>query len=369
MAADIVPELYGKIKKEFNARISMNRSIQNIMKRIKDGTATSEDAHKYAEMIGEALSEVLLSNLGLENLPDETLYWNIADRTVRPMLKNNHKLVNNTASEIQKIIDKADGIGLNAITSAFPEYRVRDLIDKAVTENNPTKWFGEPVVNTTQSFYDDFVKANADFRYKAGMKPKVIRTLGSSGQRKSRGGRKYSIPCDWCIGLAGVYEYHSEPKDVYRRHEGCRCVVTFQNGKQRQNVWSKDIWEADEENLYKRKNHNAKPQKSYIDYNNEYDKIRINNGLLPLNLQFFAESDIKNQSSKSLKHGIMSLNKRIAEHEGHIKNPKNYISNWDEYDEVYKEGLVKHWEKEIKTFKTSIKEREKELKRRGISDE
>lgn len=37
-----------------------------------------------------------------------------------------------------------------------------------------------------------------------------------------------SDTCNWCKNLAGTYEYPDNvPKDVYRRHENCRCQVTY----------------------------------------------------------------------------------------------------------------------------------------------
>ena len=44
--------------------------------------------------------------------------------------------------------------------------------------------------------------------------------------------------------MAGRYEYGSEPKNVYRRHDNCGCMVTYENGRKRQNVWSKKTWEV-----------------------------------------------------------------------------------------------------------------------------
>ena len=47
--------------------------------------------------------------------------------------------------------------------------------------------------------------------------------------------------------MAGRYEYGEEPDDVYRRHDNCGCTVTFENGRKRQDVWSKREWEAPKE--------------------------------------------------------------------------------------------------------------------------
>lgn len=88
-----------------------------------------------------------------------------------------------------------------------------------------------------------------------------------------------------------------------------------------------------------------------------------------MNLQFFAEKDIKNQESGSLKRAIRKYQARIEEHETKIANPAEFYSNWDSYDERYQEGLKRHWNKEIRNFRQSIQDRIDELKERGDYDE
>ena len=44
--------------------------------------------------------------------------------------------------------------------------------------------------------------------------------------------------------MVGRYEYGDEPDDVFRRHDNCTCSVTYECGRQRQDVWSKRTWEA-----------------------------------------------------------------------------------------------------------------------------
>ena len=58
-----------------------------------------------------------------------------------------------------------------------------------------------------------------------------------------------------------------------------------------------------------------------------------------MNLQFFAESDIKNQESASLKRAIRKYEKRIAEHEEYLKNPKVHCLDWDKKSVASQEGL------------------------------
>lgn len=88
-----------------------------------------------------------------------------------------------------------------------------------------------------------------------------------------------------------------------------------------------------------------------------------------IGLQFFAESDIKNQESNSLKRAIRKYETRIASHQQKINNPSKYVEGWDDKDVREQRGLIKHWQKEIKNFQTSIDDRIVELKVRGDYDE
>lgn len=55
------------------------------------------------------------------------------------------------------------------------------------------------------------------------------------------------------------------------------------------------------------------------------------------NLQYFAEKDIKNQESSSLKRAIKKYQKRIDEHNEKIKNPEKYIEDWQSLSSMKQE--------------------------------
>lgn len=95
----------------------------------------------------------------------------------------------------------------------------------------------------------------------------------------------------------------------------------------------------------------------------------VKSGKIKSNLQFFAEKDIKNQESNSLKRAIRKYQKRIDEHNEKIKNPEKYIEDWESLSSMKQEGLKKHWKKEIRNFNNSIDDRVAELKERGDFDE
>ena len=229
---DLAPDLLLSIRTELEYEISRDSKIVAIENRIKNGTATLVDVHRYSEALGTNLSAVLRAYITIDKLPNGKFYYNIADKILRPLLEEAYRNVNDKAEQIQAIVDEAVDIGLKAIRPDFPEGRINGLIDKAVeAEEDYDKWLGEPIVNTVESFSDDYMKVNAQFRYDAGLEMAIVRNA------------HYKC-CEWCQNLEGVYDYGDYvPDDVYRRHEYCRCDVTFESnkGRYRQNVWTKEV--------------------------------------------------------------------------------------------------------------------------------
>jgi ribosomal protein L9 len=244
MATDVVPVLNEKIQTSFKSNVMKDRRIAQISKRIRDGTATLHDGHDYAERLGENLSKALSTNLTAATLPDGKLYYNIANRTITPALEENYNLTNEVAENIQKIVDAKQKIGLGTVKADFPKGRIQGLIDKMtaddITLEDALKWIKEPIINNSEAFFDDYVDANAKFREDVGLKATLTRTAEPGC-------------CKWCDALAGTYDYGSAPDDIYRRHEFCRCTVTYQVERRSQNVWSKRSWESSTDEIDRRK--------------------------------------------------------------------------------------------------------------------
>lgn len=129
---DITPKLYDEILRDFNKRIDEDGFIQSFSKKIDNKSATAEQVSTYARRLGEHGSEALCKYLTENNLPDGKLYWNIAERTIRPLAEVIHKLVCEAAVAVQLIDDEKSGIGLKPRTPAFPEERFNALINKVV---------------------------------------------------------------------------------------------------------------------------------------------------------------------------------------------------------------------------------------------
>lgn len=237
---DIVPELMDAIRADFSVRLADSPELAAILETIAKKTATFEDGHELAVIRGELLSETLQKIITPSVLPDGRFYFNIANRTVRPMLADNYTAINEAAALIQAELDAQAGIGLRAATPAFAEGRVAGLIDKLSAEDVPIeaalKFLGEPIVNCSEAFFDDYIMTNANARSRAGLAVTLIRTLGASEVRAYRAGRRtrtYRVPCPYCRNLAGSYTFSTaaEASPLFARHENCRCVITYTNAK------------------------------------------------------------------------------------------------------------------------------------------
>lgn len=228
---DIAPELLKEIQEDFNKQFEQNQRISEIQSKIDEGVATYKEANEYAIEVGEMLASAFQNNLSSAVLPNGQMYYNIAQKVIRPNMLNNYDLVTAVTNNIQAALNKAANIGIKAITPQLNEDKVDGIVRKisnAEQFDDVAAVLNEPIVTFTQSIIDDAIKANAEFQSKAGLQPKIVRTMAGGC-------------CKWCQEVAGTYRYPDEvPKDVYRRHQNCRCTVEFhpKDGKV-QNVHSK----------------------------------------------------------------------------------------------------------------------------------
>jgi len=239
MSNDISPTLLRVIIKDFKRYCNSSRRLLDIMKKIEKGTATQSDMYDYAAKIGECLSKAYKKHLTSKTLPNGRMYWNIAKSVVGPTLTNNYTLVNNTAIQIQKLINESNNIGINPLKSTLNTDRVDGFMNKMANADNfddVAYLLNEPIVNFTLSVVDDFIRENAKFHYDSGLKTQIIRISAHKC-------------CKWCSKLAGTYDYEqvsNKGNDVFRRHENCRCTVLFKSDKYMQNVHSKKEYSKDE---------------------------------------------------------------------------------------------------------------------------
>lgn len=244
-AQDVAPELLEAVRAAFERGMKQDKELVRLLERISTGEASFADAGEYAARVGEALSAAFGECLSSEVLPEGRMWYNIADRVVRPMLEEDHRLVTTAAAETITAQNREAGIGMTAQTVPVDEDRIQGLLDRVSSEPvyDDAAWLLDaPVVNFSQAAADETLKRNVGVMGKSGLRARIIR----KAEHKC---------CAWCSGLAGTYDYPGAPDDVYRRHERCRCVVEYDpgKGKQRQNVHSKEWTDAEKYDKLKNK--------------------------------------------------------------------------------------------------------------------
>jgi hypothetical protein len=239
---DITTELLQKLQNYFNEHFDGSDKVKALYEKVRTGVATYQECNEFSIEAGETLAKTFGQNLSSAVLPDGKMYYNIADRTVVPMLENNYSLVSQYCKEAQDLMNQKANIGIKAIVPKMNQDKIDGIVNRLTSEDqyDTIAWIlQEPVVNFSQSIVDDSVSSNAEFQYESGMKPKIIRSV-------------VGHCCEWCANLAGTYSYPDVPKDIYRRHDNCRCTVVYDPGdgkKNRQDVWTKQWGDTSQERI------------------------------------------------------------------------------------------------------------------------
>ena len=230
--ADINREFLDELQNEFNKRYLASKKINSLRKILSEGNATAENAFEFAKEVGNLRKLVLHDLITDDILNDGYLgYYNALDIFSKALL-DNYELINNYCKTAFTQVNKNAGINLNAVSVEYDQSKTDGIIECAVKDRytvtrDETE---EAVATNAKSYCDESVKKNAEFQYKSGLNPKIIRTaVGKT--------------CKWCQSLAGTYDYYEVSdtgNDVFRRHSNCDCLVVYSPNKGKyQDVWDK----------------------------------------------------------------------------------------------------------------------------------
>ncbi|MFH0580434.1 hypothetical protein [Streptococcus mitis] len=244
MEHDVLPSILKEVQERFERDFGKSEIVRNAFAALKGKKATYKTANEFAIEIGDILSKALGTSLSADKLPDGKMYYNIAQRLLTDVLGRNHELVSGYTSDVQKNLNQEAKIGLKVQVPELNLDRIAGIVNRFSSEENfeDVSWLlGEPIVNFTQSIIDDSIQKNAEFHHQSGLQPEIVR-------------KSYFRCCEWCQEVQGSYKYPRVPKDVYRRHQHCRCIVDYdpKSGKT-QNVWTKKWNSIDKERVERRK--------------------------------------------------------------------------------------------------------------------
>ena len=244
MENDVLPDILKEVQERFERDFGKSEIVRNAFAMLEAKKATYKTANEFAIEIGEILSKALGASISADKLPNGKMYYNIAQRLLTDVLGRNHELVSGYTSDVQKNLNDKAKIGLKVQVPELNLDRIAGIVNRFSSEENfeDVSWLlGEPIVNFTQSIIDDSIQKNAEFHHRSGLQPEIVR-------------KSYFHCCEWCQEVQGNYKYPRVPKDVYRRHQHCRCIVDYdpKSGKT-QNVWTKKWNSIDKERVERRK--------------------------------------------------------------------------------------------------------------------
>lgn len=333
MNDDVLPALLKEVQDNFGQEFGKSEVVVEALKTLEAKKATYANANDFAIEVGEILSKALTASVTADKLPDGKMYYNIAKRLLEPVLQQNHELVADYSSKVQTVLNESAKISLVAQPVELNQDRIDGFIERFSREDkfDNVKWLlGEPIVNFTQSIVDDSIKKNAEFHAKAGLQPKIVRkTAGRC--------------CKWCQSLAGSYNYPDVPKDVYRRHQNCRCTVDYKPGDgKKKNIWSKKVTADSKNKREQRRQMNI----DIRDNNRKSDRIeylefakKLDSKFVPVSLAKFQELKYNDvERYKELKDRVVWSEAKFPSEKsfnGHFK------SHGDEFTNISKEQYQK----------------------------
>lgn len=224
-------ESIAKTSTELKKRMKGSTSLQKLLRRINSGKATFADTAAYSDqvalMVGDVLSDCVRD-------PQTAKF---SGRVAEALLKEQYEEINSVMQTVQAALDKQRGLHIAPQKAALPLDRIKaaaySLVDVKATAEQLVRRAESAPVTVVRSYHDQYIHENAMFRSSAGLRCFLVRTTDGKC-------------CKWCSAKAGRYEYGEHPEDIFRRHDNCGCTVTYENGRQRQNVWSKEKWEVPE---------------------------------------------------------------------------------------------------------------------------
>ncbi len=102
------------MRDRYHSNIKNNKRLQKQSEKLNAGEGDYQLADLIAEEYGIALSDAF-EVITEERLPNGRMYFNIADRVVRPLLEENKKNIADVCFRVQTDLNKRSKIGLKAV--------------------------------------------------------------------------------------------------------------------------------------------------------------------------------------------------------------------------------------------------------------
>ena len=200
-------ELSALIKDE----IGEDARLHAILDRIRDGKANLTDSELYAAITARITAQQMRRNV---------LSLDKREAAFVGITRERYTDTFTVFSAVQRILDAENGIHIKPQKPPFEDGRAHkighSLEDRTVPDSTIERRARSATENFCMSHHDDCMRANAEFRARAGLQSYAIR----------EGGAKC---CDWCADVSGKYPANETPAGFWGRHDNCKCSILYES--------------------------------------------------------------------------------------------------------------------------------------------
>lgn len=205
------------IRDEFGRRVSDDELCAEVRQAVEDG---DEDTLRRLGFGGFGGYVQRLSELMNESVRDELDYspdFGALMSQVASPVRYAHHLVTESGTAVQTAKDTPLGIHVKPLEPEFDDDALKGTVGTAASMDDPERAVGnlaDGLAYAVKKAGNDFIKANAEQRSRAGFEVKVKR----SGSTKC---------CPWCAARIGSWAIANAPDGVFGCHANCSCTVEY----------------------------------------------------------------------------------------------------------------------------------------------
>lgn len=166
-------ELTEQIFRTFSDSVFGNNRINALYKKVRDGTATYEDAHAFSVAVGSKLAGAFKK---FDITMSGTVTLEQAMEIIGSPLRFGGDLIREYAELAQIELNVRAGLGIAAVSPELNASRIEGLAQTLVDDPEGAELaLSERIVNFSQSIIDDHVETNARLHSDLGLKPTIER--------------------------------------------------------------------------------------------------------------------------------------------------------------------------------------------------
>ena len=217
-----VKDLARKIESEYELAMKYDKNIASLYNKVSAGTATYQEAGKFASMSGEHIGNVIAKNI--DDMAEITL--EDAMELIPPALRKNHGYVADVTHRVQEVLNEKAGIGLKPLDVGMDVDRANEIA-REVADGISKEQLLKECENFSRKTVDKYAQRNAAAQSSAGLVVLVTREYDDVGVHNGKD------MCQWCLDRCGSDMTYSEAYSIgaFERHPGCGCIITYTSRK------------------------------------------------------------------------------------------------------------------------------------------